>query len=438
MRNRGALRAAVLCSTAFLFFGIVSAPASAEPESTVNQTAADQLPAELAEAVVRDLKISPQEYLDRAARAQELATYASDFREARPADFAGAWIDADGRAIVAVTSQDAAEAVAKDGYGTAQRPVSADGLEKSLSDVNKWISSLPRELAREVNGTSIDILDNRIVLDLANTPIGRALNLPTLLAKLKVILSPGGRLPVDPSPMGGDIYVTTAGPIKDTSVVDVSLCSFGFNATDSSGKAVNLSAGHCNPNSDTGAGGAPVYLPNPANVHDSAQVGTFDRSSLGDSGGLDWSVIALNDRGITSGLDRPTVRGANGSTINITGTATPVVGAPACKSGQSSSFTCGSVVADRVETQLFMNDGSSRTVRGFASSACTLAGDSGGAIVSGTLALGITSGSNSGGAPNCTEANLTLIPVGGTASLGIPIDKVAAESGTTVRTAPIR
>lgn len=437
MRNTGALRAAVLCSTAFLSIGLFSAPALADPVADVVQSPVDQLPRELADAVVRDLKISPQEYLDRAARAQELSTYASDFRASRPSDFAGAWIGPDGNAVVAVTSDAAAQAVAKDGYDTAKAPVSADGLEKSLSDLNTWIGSLPREVASQVNGTSIDILDNQIVIDVVNSPIGNALNLPTLLANLKVILSPGAPKPVDPSPMGGDTYITTTSNIKSTSPTDISVCSFGFNATDGSGNPVNLSAGHCNPNADTGAGGAPVYLPNPANVNDSTQIGSFDRSSLGSASGLDWSVIDLNDKGVASGLDRPTVRGANGSTVTITGTASPVVGAPVCKSGQSSSFTCGIVAADRVETQLYMEDGSSRAVRGFASTACTLAGDSGGAIVTGTLALGITSGSNSGGAPDCTEANLALAQYGGTASLGIPIDQVASETGTTVRTSPV-
>lgn len=437
MRNTGALRAAVVCSTALFVFGIFSTPASADPGTTVTQVSADELPRGLADAVVRDLKISPQEYLDRAARAQELSTYASDFRASRPSDFAGAWIGPDGNAVVAVTSHDAAQAVAKDGYDTTQAPVSADGLERSLADLNAWIASLPREVASQVNGTSIDILENRIVVDVANSPLGRALNLPTLLANLKVILSPGATGPTDPAPMGGDTYVTTAGNIANTPPTQISICSFGFNATDRSGKPVNLSAGHCNPNASTGVGGAPVYLPNPANVNNSTQIGTFERSSLGSPSGLDWSVIALNERGISSGLDRPTVRGAFGSTVPITGTASPVVGAPVCKSGQSSSFTCGVVAADRVETQLFMDDGTSRTVRGFASTACTLSGDSGGAIVTGTLALGITSGSNSGGAPDCTEANLALAQFGGTASLGIPIDQIAAETGATIRTVSI-
>ncbi|WP_179273448.1 MULTISPECIES: S1 family peptidase [unclassified Rhodococcus (in: high G+C Gram-positive bacteria)] len=431
MRNTGALRAAVLCSTAFVLLASFSGTAAADP---VVQSPADQLPRELVEAVQRDLKISPQEYLDRAARAQELSAYASDFRASRPADFAGAWIGPDGNAVVAVTSPAAAQAVAKDGYATAQSPVSADGLEKSLADLNSWIAGLPREISEQINGTAIDFIDNQIVIDLVNSPIGSALNLPTLLANIKVILSPGGNKPVDPTPMGGDTYVTTSGPIADAPATDISICSFGFNAVDPSGAAVNLTAGHCNPDKATGSGGAPVYLPDPADISRSTQIGSFDRSSLGAADGLDWSVIALNDTGIASGLDRPTVRGANGSTVTVTGTAAPVIGAPVCKSGQSSSFTCGVVAADRVETQLYMEDGTSRTVRGFASTACTLAGDSGGAIVTGTLALGITSGSNSGGAPDCNEANLALAQYGGTASLGIPIDQVTRATGATLRT----
>ncbi|WP_415975818.1 S1 family peptidase [Rhodococcus sp. 077-4] len=431
MRNTGALRAAVLCSTAFVLLASFSGTAAAEP---VVQSTADQLPRELVEAVQRDLKISPQEYLDRAARAQELSAYASDFRASRPADFAGAWIGPDGNAVVAVTSPTAAQAVAKDGYATAQSPVSADGLEKSLADLNSWIAGLPREISEQINGTAIDFIDNQIVIDLVNSPIGSALNLPTLLANIKVILSPGGNDPVDPTPMGGDTYVTSAGPIGEAPATGISICSFGFNALDSSGADVNLTAGHCNPNKATGAGGAPVYLPDPADISRSTQIGSFDRSSLGAADGLDWSVIALNETGIASGLDRPTVRGANGSTVAVTGTAAPVIGAPVCKSGQSSSFTCGVVAADRVETQLYMEDGTSRTVRGFASTACTLAGDSGGAIVTGTLALGITSGSNSGGAPDCNEANLALAQYGGTASLGIPIDQVTRATGATLRT----
>ncbi|NLU83291.1 protease [Rhodococcus sp. HNM0569] len=404
--------------------------ASAEPSP---QLPADRLPAELVEAITRDLGISPQEYLDRAARAQELGTYAQDFRDEHPDGFAGAWIGDDGNPVVAVTTTEAAEVAASAGYTTRLAPVSAGSLEQTLADVNKWIAGLPRDVASQINSASVDVLDNRVVLDVVNSPIGRALNLPTLLANVKVMLSPGQGGPVEPTPMGGDTYVTTKGDIADTPPDEISLCSFGFAATDGNGSPVNVSAGHCNPEQGSAS---PVYLPDAGEIGKSRQIGSFRESTVGGAAnGLDYSVIALNDAGVEAGLDRPLVRGANGTTLTITGVARPVVGAPICKSGQSSSFTCGVVAADQVQTQLYVADGSSRTVSGFAGTACTLAGDSGGAIVTGTLALGITSGSNASGAPNCTEANLVLAPEGGTASLGIPVTGIVdAVPGLTLRT----
>ncbi len=125
--------------------------------------------------------------------------------------------------------------------------MSANGLEKTLSDVNGWIAGLPKDVASQVNSASIDVLDNRVVIDVVNSPVGQALNLPTLLANVKVMLSPGGGGPVERGPLAGDTYITTAGELPKTPISEISVCSLGFNAVDDSGQAVNISAGHCNP-----------------------------------------------------------------------------------------------------------------------------------------------------------------------------------------------
>ncbi|MDI9915090.1 S1 family peptidase [Rhodococcus sp. IEGM 1379] len=428
MRNSSAIRTALVGASALLLAvplaTTFSATASAEPnpDSRVEQLSADQLPTELVEAITRDLKISPQEYLDRAAKAQELGAYAASFKSERPSDYAGSWMGLDGQPVVSVTTTEAARVAASDGFRTHVAPVSADSLEKALADANGWIAALPGDIAMAINSASIDVLNNRVVIDVANSPVGKALDLPTLLENTKIRLSPDGGGAVDSRPLGGDTYITSSGPIRETATENISVCSFGFNAVDSQNNALNISAGHCNPAEGTPS---PVYLPNRANVDDSVQVGNFAQSSVGkDAAALDYSVIKFNKAGVDAGLDRPSVRGASGTTLEITGTARPVVGAPICKSGQTSSFTCGIVAADRVESQLIVTDGDSRTVRGFYGTACTLAGDSGGAIVTGTLALGITSGSNSSGAPSCNEANLVLATSGGTSNLGIPVDDI--------------
>ncbi|MFB7876843.1 S1 family peptidase [Nocardia sp. NPDC056064] len=445
MRKLVARRAAVKAASAGFAATVLlaplfgSGPAAADPDAPL-QLAADALPAEMVTALARDLGMTPVEYLDRAARAQQLRQYATDFRAANPDTFAGAWLTPEGKAVVAVTDAETGKLAAADGYQTQLAPISANGLEGALVQLSQWIASLPREISEPISSVAIDTLNSQLVLNVANTPTGHLLNLPTLIATIKVVLSPGGGGPVERRPMGGDTYITATKDLHDTSLRGVDVCSFGFNATDDAGAALNISAGHCNPNIDNG-GSAPVYVPNVRDIPNSPEVGSFAHSVLGGPAALDYSVIRLNERAVNAGMDQPRVRGAEGTTLTITGTAEPVTGAPVCKTGQSSTFTCGFVSADHVETQLFTAEGVSKTIRGFANSACTLGGDSGGAIVSGTLALGITSGSNAADAPNCAEANTQLAPYGGTASLGIPIRPILADAagaigGITVRTKP--
>ncbi|MFI5781086.1 S1 family peptidase [Nocardia sp. NPDC051570] len=441
--RRATVKAAAVAFASTVLLGpLFAAPAQASPVPT--QPTADQLPPELAQAISRDLKMTPTEYLDRAAQAQQLRDYARQFRAERPDEFAGAWLGPDGKPIMAVTSLDAARIAATDGYQTRLAPISANSLETSLDQLAQWIGGLPRDLSSAINSVAVDFLNSQLVVSVANTPAGHVLNLPTLIANIKVVLSPNGGGPVERRPMGGDTYISAPTSLEDEALKSVDVCSFGFNSVDSAGNALNISAGHCDPNIGKGNEQADVWVPNVHDIKASPHVGSFVRAQLGGRSGLDYSVIKLNDRAVKAGMDQPSVRGANGTTLTVTGVADPIVGAPVCKSGQSSTFTCGFVVADRVETQLYTADGESKTVRGFASSACTLGGDSGGAIVSGTLALGITSGSNAADAPDCGEANVGLAQYGGTASLGIPVrailDDIDANSdgglgsGITVRT----
>lgn len=434
-----------LAATVFIAPLLVTTSASAAPPAPA-QLGTEDLPPELVQAISRDLKMTPAEYLARSAEAQQLSEYANDFRNERPDTYAGAWLGTDGKPVVAVTSVDAAKIAAADGYQTKLSPISANSLENSLIQLNQWINTLPSGIAQAINSVAVDFLNSQLVLTVANTPVGHALNLPTLIANVKVILSPNSGGPVERRPMGGDTYITAPTSLKDTSLRGVDVCSFGFNSVDAAGNALNISAGHCDPNLEKDNQQAAVYLPNIKDIPNSIELGNFVHARLGGPTALDYSVIKLNERSVRAGMDQPSVRGANGTTLTITGTAEPVTGAPVCKSGQSSTFTCGFVVADRVETQLFTAEGVSKTVRGFASSACTLGGDSGGAIVSGTLALGITSGSNAADAPDCNEANMALAQYGGTATLGIPIRSILADidassgggvgNGIEVRTRP--
>lgn len=401
--------------------------AAGQPQTDPVQLQANSLPADLVTAIKRDLKMSPAEYLDRAAKAQQLAHYAQDFRAARPMQFAGAWLTADGKATVAVTTTDAEKKAQADGYQTKFAAVSADGLDGALDQLTHFLGALPANVAAGIGSVGIDVLNNQLIVAIANTNVGQLLNLPTLIARVKVVLEPNAGGAIVHRPMGGDTYLSAPHTLAVPQQV-VTVCSFGFNAVDVHGTAMSISAGHCDPNLSAADKSAPVYVPDIHNIAASPQAGQFAKATLGKSNDLDYSLITLNARAVRAGMDLPRVRGANGTTLTVTGVADPVIGAPICKSGQTSAFTCGLVTADRVETQLNTDDGQVVTVHGFSDNACTLSGDSGGPLITGTLALGITSGSNSSEAPDCNTANLGLAMDGGTASLGIPITRILADA----------
>ncbi|WP_430334208.1 S1 family peptidase [Rhodococcus sp. ACT016] len=336
---------------------------------------ADRLPADLVAAIERDLHLTPEEYLARADAAQQVAGYASDMRRVDPGGFGGAWLGDDGTPIVAVGSPAAAARVAAAGYRAEVVSTPLDGMEGALAQ-QKRLSDAP----------------------------------PT---------TPQFHVASGTDPIGGDAYIAATGPLATAQPLLV--CSFGFTAADRAGTPLVLSAGHCDPSrATTGtANAASVYAPTPTSIRTSPRVGDFGASGIGPSGGgLDYSVIRLTPEAAAAGLGRPEVRGGPTGVLTVTGTAVPVVGAPVCKSGQTSGYTCGKVLDSDFTTDLFGDGGESWSVRGFTDSACTLAGDSGGAIVTGTLALGITSGSNVADAADCARA---AAAPGGTMSFGIPV-----------------
>lgn len=407
------------------------------PLPTAAADPAAALPEELSAAITRDLGYSADEYLQRAEKAQELSEFVNDYRARNPDSYAGAWLDENGEPVVAVTNESAISDVSASGYRAQRGVVSANAMDDAIRQLVDWISALPRDVAKTINGIAVDALDQSIVVEVANSPVGQILNLPTLIANVRIVPVPAAP-DRTPAAIGGDSYITSADPIDSPDPIEITFCSLGFAGNFPNGGDAYLSAGHCDPLLDTGQSGAPVYLPSPADPTRNAgpQIGSIVSSRVGGPDGVEYSVIAVSEAGAAAGLDLPEVRGGNGSRIPVTGVADAVVGAPICKSGKSSSYTCGVVTADRIEVPLYLDDGTVRTIRGFAGSTCSLAGDSGGAIISGTRALGITSGSNSGDSSSCGEAALSLATSGGTSTVGIPINDITAATGIRLKTVP--
>jgi hypothetical protein len=147
------------------------------------------------------------------------------------------------------------------------------------------------------------------------------------------------------------------------------VCSLGFNARTTKGTRIFLTAGHC-------TAGKPSFSRN-GYILGNTRTSSFP--------GNDFGTV-----GVIEGWDQQGyVEGWGAGNIAVRGIADATVGSTLCKSGKSTGWTCGKIVARNVT----VNYGSNKVVRGlFQHTACVEAGDSGGANMTGNYAQGITSG----------------------------------------------
>ncbi|TSE00458.1 S1 family peptidase [Skermania sp. ID1734] len=423
--------AAVAGSIALLMSAAVCGSAQAQ-----TAPATPQLPKALVTALNRDLHLSPDQYLHRAALAQQLGDFADTARTRYPQAFAGSWLNEAGQAVVALADgpqrQQAAAAATAAGFTVQHAAKSESTLESQLNTFTTWLHGQPASVAQAVQGVGIDTVGNALTVRLASAAHSVDLKLPNFIEPSHVVsASPAttatpqqARHPaalVNGSEAGGDAFASMAG--------DISLrCSFGFNGT-LGGQTVNITAGHCNPNQ--GASGtpnaAPVFELGPADVL-GPQVGTFQKSRLD---GHDYSIVAINGS-FARQFQNNAVSVPAAPPVFITGVAQPVVGAPVCKSGARTGFSCGTIATINQTVDV----GKRVLSNGFSANLCALPGDSGGTVITGTQALGVTSASTVTDYPICEIPNAIGAVTGDVPQLfATPVSAILAENpGLQVRT----
>ncbi|MVU80133.1 protease [Nocardia sp. ET3-3] len=430
-RPRSLVRTAAIAATTVLVAGPLAASAHAEPATP----ATPDLPAQLVAAITRDLKISPQDYLQRADTAQKVATFATTAQRQFPDIFGGAWLDENGKAIVALAPGDgvdqARKAVQDAGFVAKDVSKSETTLRGEKNAFQQWLKDQPESVSKAIRGVAIDTLNNSIAVRVDKPD----LPLPGFVDPARVIVMtapPVGGEGQD-VPQASDIasagHAMAAGDAYASVAGRMSLrCSLGFNGTDGNGNVVNITAGHCNPNiaATPGANAPAVY----SLVGDSRgpQVGVFQKSVLGNE---DYSIIGINDQ-FRDAFSNPMVAVPGAAPVNVTGVAVPVVGAPVCKSGARTGFSCGVVNAVDQTVQV----GDRMLTQSFSANICALPGDSGGPLVTGTLALGISSASSVADYPICEIPNLIGLITGNTPQLfAQPVSTVLSDNpGLSVRT----
>ena len=188
------------------------------------------------------------------------------------------------------------------------------------------------------------------------------------------------------------------------------LCSLGFNGySNAAGAPQFLTAGHCATTiSSTASGGtganlytqtAPSYVGGTRNLSTSTPLGNEVAGQYAQNTNVDYGIVA-SGTSVTPQASLYNWGGGNGAPLSsdvwpVQGETAALPGADLCKSGATSGWTCGSVIAVDDPIQVCPDGVTScpnNYVNSIIASTCALPGDSGSGAVIGNLAAGIDSG----------------------------------------------
>ncbi|REC97600.1 streptogrisin C [Microbacterium sp. AG157] len=319
-----------------------AAPALAQPAFAVPSPSSEtQLLDAMAEALGTDVA-GAQDVLRFQADATALTTtVASVVGDA----YAGAWIDESSRTVYAAATSDAARALVASAGAT---PIPADHSLSELEGLTARISGADRPAG--VASWHVDVAANDVVVEALP---GSETNVTAFVTALGA--------PADA------VRVETAGGVPQTFddlrggiayfIENQYRCSIGFGVVGGF-----VTAGHCGSQGESTNYGTFAGSSFPGN--DYAWVSTPNHTPLGEV--VDWS----------------------GGNVAVAGSTPAPVGATVCRSGSTTGWHCGEILAYDTSVQYGSN-----TVNGLIeTTVCAEPGDSGGSLLAGDQAQGVTSG----------------------------------------------
>ncbi|WP_446213868.1 S1 family peptidase [Micromonospora sp. IBSANI012] len=281
---------------------------------------------------------------------------------------AGAYADASGKMVVAVTDDAAARQVRAAG-------ATPKLVTRGAATLNAATAELER--SAKIPGTAwwTDPATNQVVVSVDSTVTG---------AKLDKVKAAAART-------GGAVRIEAEAGVLSTRISGGNAiyaggggrCSLGFNVRSSSGVKYFLTAGHC------------------TNISSSWYSNSAQTTFLGSRAGTSFPG---NDYGIVRYSNQTTTQPGNvylynGSYQDITAAGNAFVGQSVRRSGSTTGVRSGSVTALNA-TVNYAEGSVSGLIR---TTVCAEPGDSGGSLFAGSTALGLTSG----GSGNCSSGGTT-------------------------------
>jgi streptogrisin C len=307
-------------------------------------------------AMERDLGLTTAQAVTRLKTDESLSEKQHTIIKALDKGYAGAWVDGS-ELFVAVTDKAGAAEVRAAG-------ANAVTVDKSLSQLERLATKAYRAAPdAKVAAAYVDVESNSVVMEVAKGAKGAV-----AAAVARAGLSAGSVSVVEVAEMPRTLINVIGG---NAYYIGGSRCSVGFSVTSGF-----VTAGHC------GSRGATTTQPS----------GTFQVSSFP---GNDYAYVNVGSDDTPIGA----VNNYSGGTVGVAGSSAAAVGATVCRSGSTTGWHCGTIQA--LNASVTYSQG---TVSGLIrTNVCAEPGDSGGSLLAGTQAQGMTSG----GSGNCSSGGTT-------------------------------
>ncbi|MFJ3670702.1 S1 family peptidase [Streptomyces sp. NPDC090106] len=359
-----------------------TAPASADDSGS-----AEPASAALLTAMQRDFHLSKAEAVTRLAAEERATALEPKARKAAGAGFGGSWFDADTATLtVGVTPNTSAATLARlratgaDVVTVAHSARALDAVQASLDELDAPDAVSSWHVDHEASTVVVNVVEGKR----GDNDVRRFLTRAREAGPVTVEEVAAAPTTFAAGTVGGDPYYT--GNVR---------CSIGFSVYGGF-----VTAGHC------GQPSAAVY------GWDRSYVGNFQGSSFPENdyawvnvGSGWWTVPVVLGWGTVSDQ---LVRGSN----------VAPVGSSVCRSGSTTHWHCGTVLA--MNETVNYSQGAVRQMT--KTSVCAEGGDSGGSFISGDQAQGVTSG----GWGNCTSGGETWFQ---------PVNEILNRYGLTLHTA---